>query len=102
MNDLKLQILEGAYAQPGYTIGGLADTISRGRRTEEEIRQLVKNGYLLDVQGIELSKKGLACINSASFRNRTKRLGKGTLGLAMSVVAVVIGNWLWSLIQSSV
>ncbi|MDD9997809.1 MAG: hypothetical protein OXQ89_08710 [Rhodospirillaceae bacterium] len=101
MNNLKLQILKGAYARPGYTIGGLADTISRGRRTEEEIRHLLEKGYLLDGSGIELSKKGLACIDSASFRNRMRRIGKGTLGLVMSVVAVVIGNWIWGLIQSS-
>ena len=101
LNNLKLQILEGANARPGYSIGGLADTISRGRRTEEEIHYLVEKGYLLNAKGIELSNKGFACIDSASFRNRMKLIGKGTLGLAMSVVAVVIGNWLWGLIQTS-
>ena len=101
MNNLKLQILERAYARPGLTIGGLADTISRGRRTEEEVRHLLEKGYLQDESGIELTKRGLACIDSASPRNRMIRIGIGTLGVALSVVAVVIGNWIWSLIQSA-
>ena len=101
MNNLKLKILERAYAEPGSTVGGLADAISRGPKTEEEVRHLVEKGYLLDDRGLTLSDKGLACIDSASPRNRAKRIGKGVLGIALSVVAVVIGNWVWSLIQSS-
>ena len=101
MNNLKLKILERAYAQPDLTIGGLADAISRGPRTEQQIRHLVEKGYLLDHSGLELSNKGFAYINSASFRNRAKRVGKLVRVLAVSVVAVVIGNWLWNLIQSS-
>lgn len=75
MNNLKLQILKGAYAQPGCTVGGLADTISRGRRTEKEICHLMEKGYLVDSRGLELSKKGLAYIDSASFQksNETDR-----------------------------
>ncbi len=101
VNNLKLRILERAYARPGLTVGGLADRISQGPRAEQEVRDLVARGYLLNERGIEISSKGLACIDSASLRNRAKRLGKGLLGLAVSVVAVVIGNWLWGLIQSS-
>ena len=101
MNNLKLRLLERAYARPGLTIGGLADGVSRGRRTEEEVRRLLEKGYLTDECGLELSAKGLACIDSASLGNRMVRIGKGALGLALSVVAVVIGNWIWSLIQSS-
>ncbi len=101
MNNLKLKILERAYARPGLTIGGLADAVSRGHRTEEEVRYLVEKGFLLNERGIKLSEKGLACIDSSSLRNRMKRTGKGLLGIAMSVIAVVIGNWLWGLIQSS-
>ena len=102
MNNLELRLLERAYAEPGLTIGRLADTISRGHRAEQEVRYLVARGYLLNVgRGLELSNKGLACIDSASLRNRTKRVGKGLVTIALSVAAVVIGNWLWALIQSS-
>ena len=101
MNNLKLKILEHAYARPGLTIGGLADVISHGSKSEQEVRYLIEKGYLLDANGLELSKKGFACIDSASFRNRAKRVGKSVLGIAASVVAVLIGNWLWNLIQSS-
>ena len=90
MNNLKLRILEQVHAQPGLTIGGLVDAISRGPRTEQEVRYLVEKGYLLDDRGLGLSNKGFACIDSASFRNRAKRVGKG-----------VLGNWVWYLIQSS-
>ena len=81
MNNLKLKILEHAYARPGLTIGGLADAISRGKKTEADVRHLVEKGYLLDDRGLELSKKGYACIDSASSRNRAKRAGKWVLGL---------------------
>ena len=101
MNNLKKKILERAYAQPDLTIGALADAISRGPRTEQEIRYLLEKGYLLDDRGLKLSTKGIACIDSASSSNRAKRVGKVLLGIAISVFAVVIGNWLWSLIQSS-
>ena len=97
MSNLKLKILEYVYARPHLTIGGLADVISRGSRTEQEIRKLLEKGYLFDRGGLQVSKKGIACIDSASFKNRAKRVGTWVLG----VVAVVIGNWLWSLIQSS-
>lgn len=99
MNNLKLKILEQAYSQPGLTIGGLADKISRGAKTEQEVRDLEAKGYLREDGGLQLTKKGLAHIDSASFLNRTKRLGKGTLSIGAAVVAVVIGNWLWELIQ---
>ena len=101
MNNLELKILEHAYARPGLTVGGLADAISRGPKSEQEVRYLVEKGYLLDGSGLELSRKGFACIDSASFRNRGKRVVKCVLGIAVSVVTVVIGNWLWNLIQSS-
>lgn len=100
MNNLKLKILEYAYSRPGLSIGGLADAISRGPKTEQEIRYLLERGFLLDHRGLELSRKGVACIDSASLRNRAKWVGKWVLGIAASVVAVVIGNWLWDLIQS--
>ena len=35
MNNLKFKILERAYARPGFSIGGLADSISRGPKTEQ-------------------------------------------------------------------
>ena len=38
--------LERAYAEPGLTIGGLADSISRGPGTEQEMRHLVDKEYL--------------------------------------------------------
>ena len=101
MNNLQLRILERAYARPGLTIGGLADAVSRGRRTEEEVRHLLEKGYLQKERGMELSAKGLACIDSASPRNWIMRIGKGALGVALSVVVVVLGNWIWSLIQSA-
>ena len=101
MNNLKLKILERAYANPGLSIGGLADRISRGPKTEQEVQHLVDKGYLLDHNGLELSKKGFACVDSGSFRNRTILVGKYVLTTVLSVVAVLIGNWLWHLIQSS-
>ena len=101
MSNLKLKVLEYANARPHLTIGGLADAISPGARTEQEIRHLVKKGYLLNHSGLTLSKRGIACIDSASFKNRAKRVGTWVLGVAASVVALVISNWLWSLIQSS-
>ena len=101
MNNLKLRILERAYARPGLSMGGLADAISRGPTTEKAVRDLVERGYLRDDHGLELSKKGIACIDSSSFRSRAKRVSKWALGIAASVVAVVIGNWLWDLMQSS-
>ena len=67
MNNLKLKILERAYAEPGLTIGGLADATSCRPTTEQEIRYLVEQGYLLDDRGLKLSNKGFACIDSASF-----------------------------------
>lgn len=100
VNNLKLKILEHVYAQPSLTVGGLADVISRGPKTEADIRHLLEKGYLVNDRGLELSKKGYARIDSASSRNRAKRVGVWVLGIATSVVAVVIGNWLWDLIQS--
>ena len=101
MNNLKLRILERAYARPGLTIGGLADSISRGPMTEQDVQYLVDEGYLLDHNGLGLSKKGLARVDSASFRNRARLVGKYVLSTGLSVVAVLIGNWLWHLMQSS-
>ena len=100
MNNLKVRILERAFAHPGLTVGGLADGISQGARTEQDVRHLLESGHLIDSGGVRLSSKGLARIDSASFRNRAKRFVKGVLGIVVSVVAVVTGNWLWSLIQS--
>ena len=78
MNNLKRQVLESAYARPGYTIGGLADTISRGRRTEEEIRDLVEKGYSLDVTGgIELSKKAWLVSTLKAFEIERNGWDKG-------------------------
>lgn len=101
MNNLKMKILEHAYVRPHLTIGGLADDISPGRRTEQDVRYLLEKGYLVQDMGLQLSKKGLACIDSDSPRNQLVRMGKWALGIITSVVAVVIGNWLWDLIQSS-
>ncbi len=101
MNNLKLKILERAYADPGLTVGGLADCISRGPKTEQEVQYLVDKGYLLNDNGLGLSNKGFARIDSASFRNRAMRVGKCVLRTGLSVVAVLIGNWLWHLMQSS-
>lgn len=101
MNNLKMKILEHVYARPHLTIGGLADDISPGRRTEQDVRYLLEKGYLVEDMGLQLSKKGLACIDSASPRNRLVRMGKWALGIIASVVAVVVGSWLWDLIQSS-
>lgn len=102
MNNTKLRILERAYAQPHLTVGGMADRVGGGRRTERDVRHLVEKGYLLHERGLELSDKGFACIDSGSTRNRAKRVAKWALGMAASVLAVVTGNWLWDLIRSSV
>ena len=51
MSNLKLKILEYANARPHLTIGGLADAISPEPRTEQQIRDLVKKGYLLNRSG---------------------------------------------------
>ena len=82
-------------------IGGLADAISRGPKTEQWVQDLVDKGYLLNDNGLSLSKKGFACVDSASFRNRAMRVGRCVLRVGLSVVAVLIGNWLWHLMQSS-
>ena len=80
---------------------GLADSISRGPKTEQWVQDLVDKGYLLNDNGLGLSNKGFALVDSASFRNRAMRVGKCVLRTGLSVVAVLIGNWLWHLIQSS-
>ena len=100
MNNIKLKILNHVNTNPWLTRGGLVDAIGGRARTEQDIRYLVEKGYLVDRDGMELTDRGFACINSGSFRNRAKRLGQGALGLLVSVIAVVIGNWLWGLIQS--
>ena len=100
MNNLNLKILEQVYAKPWLTVGGLADQISPGRRTEEEIQNLLRKGYLRNERGLHISEKGLACINSSSLRNRMIRIAKFVLAMAATVVTVVTGNWIWSLIQS--
>ena len=102
MNNLKLKILEQVYVQPWLTVGGLADRISPGRGTEKDIQHLVKKGYLRNERGLHLSAKGLACIDSSSLRNRMIGVAKFVLAMAATVVTVVTGNWLWSLIQSSI
>ena len=56
MNNRKLKILERTYTRPGLAIGGLADSIGRGPRTEQEVRYLIDKGYLRDDdRGLELS-----------------------------------------------
>ena len=100
MNNLDLNILERAHARPDLSRWGLIDSIGRSRQTERRVDRLIANGYLsTDSGGIELSKKGLASIDSSSLRNRSVTVGKGALAIAASVVAVVIGNWLWSMLQ---
>ena len=101
MNNIKLNILKRVYTKPWLTRGGLIDAIGDPNRTERDIRYLIEKGYLLDHPGMVLTDKGYACIDSGSVRNHAKRLGLGVLGLIVSVVAVVIGNWLWGLIQSA-
>ena len=101
MNNLKLRILERAHAHPSFTMGGLADRIGRSPATEKAVLELVEKGYLRNDYGLELSAKGMACIDSSSFRNRAKRVGTWVLGIAASVAAVVMGNLLWGLMQSS-
>ena len=77
MNNLNLKILEHVYAKPWLTVGGLADQISPGRRTEEEIQNLVKKGYLRNETGLHyFGERLLACINSSSLRNRMIRVVK--------------------------
>ena len=101
MNNLKMKILERVYAEPWLTVGGLADRISPGRRTEKDIQDLVKKGYLLDKRGLHLSEKGLACIDSSSRKNRMIQVGKYLLAMAGGVVIAVAAQWLWSLFQSA-
>ena len=101
MNNLNTKILERVYAEPWLTVGGLADRISPGRRTEKTIQDFVKKGYLLDNRGLQVSKKGLACIDSSSRRNRMMRIGKYVLAMAGGVVIAVAAQWLWSLFQSA-
>ena len=101
MNDLKLKILERVYAQPWLTVGGLADQISLGPRTEKDIRDLVKKGYLRYERGLHLSDKGRNYIDSSSRRNRMIQVGKYVLAMAGGVVIAVTAQWLWNLIQSA-
>lgn len=97
-----MRILERAHVRPNFNVYGLADSISPGRRTEEDIRYLLKKGYLRNKDALQLTEKGLACIDSSSPSNRMKRVGKGLLlFLVLPVLAVMIGNWLWDLIQAT-
>ena len=101
MNNLNLKILERVYAEPWLTVGGLADQISPGRRTEEEIQNLVKKGYLVYNNGLRLTDKGRDCIDSSSRRNRMIQAGKYVLAIAVGVVIAVTAQWVWSQFQSS-
>ena len=101
MNNLKLRILERVYAEPWLTVGGLADHISPGRRTEMDIEELVKKGYLRYERGLHLTDKGRNYIDSSSRRNRMTQVGKYVLAMAGGVVIAVTAQWLWSLIQSA-
>ena len=101
MNDLKLKILERVYAQPWLTVGGLADQISPGPRTEQDIRDLVEKGYLRYERGLHLSDKGRNYIDSSSRRNRMLQVAKYVLAMAGGVVIAVTAQWLWDLIQSA-
>ena len=101
MSNLKQEILERVYAKPWLTVGGLADQISPGRRTENEIQDLVKKGLLRYERGLHLTDKGLAYIDSSSRRNRMIRAGKYLLAMAGGVIIAVTAQWLWSLIQSA-
>ena len=99
MNNIKLKILEYVSTHDWLTRGGLLDAMGGRARTEQDIRYLVDKGYLLDSGSVELTEKGFACIDSGSFRNRTIQIVKGVLGIVVSVLIVVAGNWLWELIQ---
>lgn len=101
MNNLNLKILQRVYAKPWLTVGGLADQISPGRRTEGEIQNLVKKGYLVYNNGLHLTDKGRDCIDSSSRRNRLIQTGKYVLATVVGVVMAVTAQWVWSLIQSS-
>ena len=101
MNNLKTTILERVYAEPWLTVGGLADRISPGRRTEKDIQDLVKKGYLRYERGLHLTDKGRNYIDSSSRRNRMIQVGKYVLAMAGGVVIAVAAQWLWSLFQSA-
>lgn len=101
MNNLKLRILEQVYAQPWLTVGGLADKISPGPRTEKDIQDLVKKGYLRYERGLHLSEKGRSYIDSSSRRNRMIQIGKYVLAMAGGVFIAVTAQWLWGLLQSA-
>ena len=82
-------------------MGGLADQISPDPRTEKDIRDLVKKGYLRYERGLHLSDKGRDYIDSSSRRNRMIQAGKYVLAMAGGAFIAEIVQWLWSLIQAA-
>ena len=99
MNNLKLKILEHVSAHPFLSRGGLIDAMGGRGRTDLDIGFLIEKGYLVESRSMELTDKGFACIDSGSIRNRMKRIGAVAVGIIVSVIAVVIGNWLWDLLR---
>ena len=99
MNNLKLKILEHVSTHPFLSRGGLIDAMGGRERTDQDIAYLIEKRYLVDSRSMELAEKGLAYIDSGSVRNRMKRSGAVALGIIVSVIAVVIGNWLWDLLR---
>lgn len=99
MNNLKLNILEHVSTHPYLSRGGLIDAMGGRERIDQDIGWLIEKGYLADSRTMELTDKGLARIDSGSFRNRMKMIGVGAIGIILSVIAVVIGNWLSALLE---
>lgn len=64
--------LGASICQTSFDRRGVADSIGPGDRTEQEVRYLVKKGYLLDDRGLKLSEKGLACMDSANLKKRAR------------------------------
>ena len=123
MTRLELRILRSASDYPELSVRGLASAATspvplnrveaesgvsvsavarrRVRDAEAVVRKLIERGSLeMSDDGVVLTQKGDAIVDPASRRNRGLRALRWFLVcLVLPVVAVVVGNFIWSLIE---
>ena len=123
MTRLELRILQSASDYPELSVRGLATAatspvpLDRGeaesgvsvsavvrqqvRDAEGVVRKLMERGFLeMSDDGVVLTPKGVAVVDPASRRNRGLRALRWFLVcLVLPVVAVVVGNFIWSLVE---
>lgn len=123
MTRLELRILQSASDYPELSVRGLASAATspvplnrveaesgvsvsavarrRVRDTEGVVRKLIERGFLdKSDDGVVLTPRGVVIVDPTSFRNRGIRALRGILVcLVLPVVAVVVGNFIWSLVE---